>query len=249
MSGRLEGKKVLVTGGAIGIGKAIALAAAREGAQVIVVDLDEAGAQAAVKQIEPAGGKGAAFAKDISDYAAVESLASELRGRALLPDILVNNAATWIVKPFLETGPADWQQGLRVTLLGTLTCCRVFLPEMVARGSGAIVNIASDAGRVGEPSWSVYSAAKGGVIAFTKALAKEVGPRGIRVNAVSPGLTRTEKVKAFLPDPAPMVKRYPLGRLGEPEDVAQAVVFLASDRAAFITGQVLSVSGGYSMVG
>jgi len=249
MAGCLEGKRVLVTGGALGIGKAIGLAAAGEGAEVIIVDLDGAGARTAIQEIEQAGGKAAAFAADISDYTAVQRLATELQIQALAPDVLVNNAATWIVKPFLETTPADWQKDLQVTLLGTLTCCRAFLPEMAARGSGAIVNIASDAGRVGQPSWSVYSAAKAGVIAFTKALAKEVGRRGIRVNAVSPGLTRTEKVKTFFPEPAKMVRHYPLGRLGEPEDVAAAVIFLASDRAAFITGQVLSVSGGYSMVG
>lgn len=249
MAGCLEGKRVLVTGGAIGIGKAIGWAAAGEGAEVLIVDLDGAGARTAIQEIERAGGKAAAFAADVSDYAEVMRLAAELQSRALAPDVLVNNAATWIVKPFLETTPADWEKDLQVTLLGTLTCCRVFLPEMAARGAGAIVNIASDAGRVGEPSWSVYSAAKAGVIAFTKALAQEVGRSGVRVNAVSPGLTRTEKVRAFIPDPEKMARRYPLGRLGEPEDVAQAVVFLASDRAAFITGQVLSVSGGYSMVG
>ena len=247
MADLLRGKIVLVTGAAMGIGKAIALAAAREGAQLILADLDLAGAKAAAGLIAEPGGPAQAVQVDVADYAAVQRVAAELQGRGLVPDALVNNAATWTIKPFLETEPPDWHRDLQAALVGTLACCRAFLPAFIARGSGAVVNIASDAGRVGEPGWAVYSAAKGGVIAFTKALAKEVGRHGVRVNAVSPGLTRTEKVKTWIPNPEKLAKPYPLGRLGEPEDVAAAVVFLVSDQASFITGQVLSVNGGYCM--
>jgi len=139
---------------------------------------------------------------------------------------------------------------MAVTLFGVFNCARVFLPEMIARGSGAIVNIASDAGRVGEAQWAVYSSAKGGVISFTRSLAKEVGKNGIRVNAVSPAMTMTEKIQAFVGDKLPKIlKSYPMGRLAEPSEIAEAVVFLASERASYITGQTLSVNGGYSMVG
>ena len=245
----LKDKKVLVTGAGMGIGKAIALAAAREGAFVIAADLEASSAESTVQLIGLAGGE--ALALDVSDFAGVEKAAAALGAHERRPDVLVNNAATWTIKPFLETGPADWERDLKVTLLGTLICCRVFLPRMIERGHGSIVNIASDAARVGETGWAVYSAAKGGVISFTKSLAREVGKSGIRVNAVSPGTTRTEKVKAFLPEEnqSKAARMYPLGRLAEPEEVAQAVVFLASERASFITGQVLSVSGGYTMAG
>jgi 2-hydroxycyclohexanecarboxyl-CoA dehydrogenase len=249
MGDLLKDKKVFVTGGAMGIGKAVALAAAREGAGVIIADVDESGAKATARLIEDNGGSAMAVNLEVSDYAAFERAAADLKDKGIIPDVLVNNAAIFTIKPFLETGPDDWQKDINVILVGTLNCCRVFLPDMVARGAGSIVNIASDAARVGEKRWSVYSAAKGGVISFAKSLAREVGPSGVRVNVVSPGTTSTEKVKAFIPRERreKMIKAYPLGRLAEPEDIAQAVVFLASDRASFITGQVMSVSGGYSM--
>ncbi len=245
----LKGKKVLVTGAGLGIGKTIALTAAREGAFVIAADIDSASAESTARVIALSGGEALAMGLDVSDYAAVEQAAKSLSGHERLPDVLVNNAATWTIKPFLETVPADWERDLKVALIGTLVCCRVFLPFMVERGRGSIVNIGSDAARVGEAGWAVYSSAKGAVISFTKSLAREVGRSGVRVNAVCPGTTRTEKVKAFLPEEnqAKAARMYPLGRLAEPEEVAEAVVFLASERASFITGQVVSVSGGYTM--
>jgi 2-hydroxycyclohexanecarboxyl-CoA dehydrogenase len=251
MNGSLKGKTFFVTGAAMGIGKAIALATSQEGARVIIADIDEEKSEETASLIRDRGGEADAIMADVADYRAVENAAALLRQKGITPDVLVNNAAVFTIKPFLETGPDDWDRDLDVCLKSVLNCCRAFLPAMIERGSGSIVNIASDAGRVGEKSWSVYSAAKGGVIAFTKSLAQEVGPQGIRVNAVSPGTTMTEKVKAFIPADRleKMKKAYPLGRLAEPEDIAKAVVFLASDRASFITGQVISVSGGYSMAG
>ncbi len=233
----------------MGIGRAVATACAGQGAEVIIADNDREAGEKAAAGIREKGAKALAIEMDVSEYSAVERAAQALKDRGVRADVLVNNAAVWNIAPFIETVPDDWRRELAVSLFGVLNCCRVFLPAMIERGSGVIINIASDAGRIGEPSWSVYSAAKGGVIAFTKALAKEAGKSGIRVNAVSPGITRTEKVRAFITNQEKMVRSYPLGRLGEPEDIAGAVVFLASDEASFVTGQVLSVSGGYSMAG
>ena len=247
--GLLENKTLLITGGAMGIGKAIAKEAAQAGALVVIADVDKNGAQTTADEIQESRGSARVFETDVSDFSSVGELASFLSGQGLAPDALVNNAATWTIKPFLETTPDDWQNDLAVTLLGTLNMCRVFVPVMIEKGGGSIINIASDAARIGERYWSVYSAAKGGVISFTKSLALEHGKDGIRVNAISPGLTRTEKVKAFVDNQEKMAGHYPLKRLAEPEDIARAVVFLASDQASFITGQVLSVNGGYSMVG
>jgi len=247
--GLLDGKTLLVTGGAMGIGKAIAKEAALEGATVVIADVDMEGAEATAAGIRESGGTARAFTTDVSDFASVERLASALSDDGLSPHALVNNAATWTIKPFLQTTPEDWKSDLSVSLMGTLNMCRIFVPGMIERGGGSIVNIASDAARVGERYWSVYSAAKGGVVSFTKSLALEHGKDGIRVNAISPGLTRTEKVKAFVTNQEKVAKRYPLKRLAEPEDIARAVVFLSSDQASFITGQVLSVNGGYSMAG
>jgi 2-hydroxycyclohexanecarboxyl-CoA dehydrogenase len=186
---------------------------------------------------------------DVSDWVACRELAERLGDEPV--GILVNSAATWTLGPFLESDPQRWPRDLDVTLTGPMLLCRALLPAMVARGHGSVINIGSDAGRIGEPGQVAYSAAKGGIAAFTKALARETGRHGIRVNCVSPGLTRTPAASAYIDamDPATIRRLYPLGRIGEAEDVANLVLFLASGRASWITGQVISVNGGYATPG
>ena len=167
-------------------------------------------------------------------------------------DILVNNAGYWTTKLFKDTTPEDWEKDIKICFYGVLHCTHAVIKDMIEKKYGRIINIVSDAGRIGEPFLAVYSGAKGAIIAFSKALAKEVARYNITVNCVSPGITKTPGVEEFLKSVGgeeKLVKAYPRGRLGLPEDVANAVLFFASDRSEFITGQVLSVSGGYTTVG
>jgi 2-hydroxycyclohexanecarboxyl-CoA dehydrogenase len=189
---------------------------------------------------------------DITDYEAVKK-AVEAAGPV---DILVNNAGWDMFKPFLKTDPAFWQKIIAINLVGPMNLLHCVLPGMVARGGGKVVNIASDAGRVGSSGEAPYSACKGGVIAITKTLARELATKGVRLNTVCPGLTETGMLEAFMlgaGNPDKLREAYtravPIGRLGKPEDIAGAVLFLASDDADFITGQTISVSGGLTMHG
>lgn len=260
----LKGRRAMVTGAGSGIGRAIALALAAEGVRVAVNDVDAGGVAQTVAQALDAGGEAVPAVFDISTLAAVErgvADAAEATGGAL--DVLVNNAAVLAAHaPFLETDPADWRREIDVILFGTLHCSRAVLPGMVAAGGGKIVNVVTDAARVGQEREVTYSAAKGGVIAFTRSIAREVGPSGINVNAVSPAATNSPmRQKALaaieakigaekLAEREAKVRRaYPMRRIGEPEDIAATVVFLCSAPARHITGQVLSVNGGYAMVG
>ena len=186
---------------------------------------------------------------NVDDYDAVSAMVEEALKTMGKIDILVNNAAVFAYRKFAETGPADWSAEVNVDFLGVVNCCRAVIPHMTDRKSGKIINMASDAGKVGEYGMSLYSGVKAGVIGFSKAIAKELGRYGITVNCVSPGFTKTEKMAAQL-DPETekkMLKSYPLGRLGHPQDQANAVLFFASHLSDYITGQALSVSGGYSM--
>jgi len=230
----LEGKTTIVTGGAAGIGAAIVQRFKAEGARVIVFDLNS----------EPS--------VDITNYEAVQKAVA-----AAGPiDILVNNAGWDMFRPFLKTDPAFWQKILAINLVGPMNVLHCVLPGMVERGSGKVVTIASDAGRVGSSGEAPYSACKGGVIALTKTLARELATKGIRLNVVCPGLTETGMLESFMQgagNPEKLREAYrravPIGRLGKPEDIPGAVLFFASDDANFITGQVLSVSGGLTMHG
>lgn len=230
----LKGKTAIVTGGAAGIGAAIVERFQAEGTRVVVFDL-----------------KGAPSV-DITDYEAVKK-AVEAAGPV---DILVNNAGWDMFKPFLKTDPAFWQKIIAINLLGPMNLLHCVLPGMVARGGGKVVNVASDAGRVGSSGEAPYSACKGGIIAMTKTLARELATKGVRLNTVCPGLTETGMLESFMQgagNPDKLREAYtravPIGRLGRPEDIAGAVLFLASDDAEFITGQTLSVSGGLTMHG
>ena len=252
----LANKTAIVTGGGGAIGRAICRRFAEEGCRVGVFDKNEASAKETATLLEKGGGHAAAFMVDISDHAAVES-AVERSEAALGPtDILVNNAGWDRVGYFLDTEPALWRDIIAVNLWGPLHMHHAVLKRMAARGSGRVVNIASDAGRVGSSGEGVYSACKGGIIAFSKTLARELAEKRIAINVVCPGPTETPLLESFVAESPSGQKIYealkraiPFRRLGQPEDIPGIVAFLASDDAGFITGQVISVSGGLTMHG
>lgn len=247
----LGGKVALITGAGRGIGRETARLMAAAGGRVAIVDLLEDSAKAAAAEIAKNGGQAIGVSADVTKPAdALRMVEEALRAFGRL-DILVNNAARWTVKPFKDLTPQDYDTDIGIALLGTLHSTRAAVDPLVRQGSGRIINVVSDAGRVGEPFLTVYSAAKAGVIGFTKALAKELGRYNITVNAVAPGTTRTPGAQEFIQGVGEekMVKAYPLRRLGEPRDIAGAILFFASDLAGYVTGQILSVSGGYSTAG
>ena len=250
---RLKDKATIVTGGASGIGRAIAEACAREGARVAIVDVNAAAARETVAAIEKAGGTAAAWPLDITDVAAVDRMTDEVAARWGGVHVLVNCAGWDRPMKFVDTTPEFWDKILGINLKGPIACMRAALRVMIPKEYGKIVTISSDAGRVGSTGEAVYSAAKGGLIALTKTVAREVARHRINVNCVCPGPSDTPlfqtEFAATSPKLAESLKRViPWGRLGVPDDVAPAVVFLASDEAGFITGQTLSVSGGLTMV-
>jgi 2-hydroxycyclohexanecarboxyl-CoA dehydrogenase len=240
----LDGRRVLVTGAAGGIGAAICRRLAAEGARVVATDLDGARVAAVADEI---GGE--ARALDIADAAASAALAEELGAM----DGLVNNAGWDHVMPFLETTADFWEKTLRINLFGHIAMCHAFGSRMAAAGAGRIVNVASDAGKVGSSGETTYAAAKGGVIAFTKSLARELARHGVTVNCVCPGPTDTPLLEhAFAGERgekilAGMKRTIPLRRFATPDDIAGMVAFLCSDDAAYMTGQAISVDGGLVM--
>jgi NAD(P)-dependent dehydrogenase (short-subunit alcohol dehydrogenase family) len=248
----LSGRSAIVTGGGRGIGRETALVLARAGGYLTIADLDESSAQAVADEIRAMGGQAVGVRTDVTGAEEAQAMAQaalEAYGRI---DILVNNAARWTVKLFKDMTPRDYDADIRVTLYGTLHCSRAVMDAMIGQKYGRIVNLISDAGRIGEPYLSVYSAAKGGVAGFTKALAKELGRYNITVNGVAPGITNTPGAAEFIEKAGgeeKLARAYPLRRLGQPIDIANAILFLASDLSSYITGQILSVSGGYSTVG
>ena len=250
----LNGKRVILTGGGSGIGRAVCERFGEEGAEVAVFDMNEEGAQETVQHIRDAGGKAKAFKVDITDRAQVDTAVAEFEAGGPV-DILVNNAGWDVVKPFLDSDAEHWKKLIDINLYGPLNMHHAVLPGMVENGKGRVVNIASDAGRVGSSGESVYAACKGGIIAFTKTVARELARKGIQLNAVAPGPTDTPLLAQFAQGDtgakiAEGLKRaIPMKRLGQPSDYPGIICFLASDDAGFITGQVISVSGGLSMHG
>ena len=249
---RFEGKTVVVTGGGGGIGGATCRRFGAEGAKVAVFDVNLEAARRVARDIEASGGQAQALACDITDRRSVDA-AVEAVGPI---DVLVNNAGWDIFRPFAKTEPEQWDKLIAVNLTGALHMHHAVLPGMAARKAGRIVNIASDAARVGSSGEAVYAACKGGLVAFSKTIAREHARHGVTVNVVCPGPTDTalfEDYKQGAGNPEKLVEAFtrsiPLGRIGQPEDLPGAILFFASDDAAYVTGQVLSVSGGLTMAG
>jgi 3-oxoacyl-[acyl-carrier protein] reductase len=248
--GALAGRVVLVTGSSRGIGAAIAVLAASQGAVVAVHYLSSAdAAQQTLDRIRAAGGQAESFAADIGAGDQAEALVGSVIDRFGRIDGLVNNAGRTLVGPFLETTPEVWDEVIRTDLTAAFHTSRAALPSMVERGSGAIVNVASRLGQMGVTETAAYSAAKAGLIGLTRALAREFGPRGIRVNAVAPAVTITEMTADLVDSEAGRnrLRDMPLGRFGRPEEVAEAVVFLLSDASSLFLGQTLNPNGGAFM--
>ena len=250
MAGALAGRVVLVTGSSRGIGAEVAVKAAAAGAIVAVHhhrSID--GAERALERVRDAGGEGARFAADLRDGAQATGLVTAVIDRFGRIDGLVNNAGLTQVGPFLEIAPAQWDEIIATDLTAAFHTCRAALPSMVERGSGSIVNVASRLGQMGVTETAAYSAAKAGLIGLTRALAREFGTRGVRVNAVAPGVTITEMTADLVDSDAgrARLRDSALGRFGRADEVADAVIFLLSDAAALFTGQTLNPNGGSYM--
>lgn len=246
---RFDGKFVLVTGGASGIGLATCQEFARQGAHVIVTDLDPVKGQAAAEGIKAEGQSAQFIAMDITSDASVEAAADSIKAQHGRLDVLVNAAGWDIIQPFMDNTKEYWAKIVALNFMGPVQVTRAMLPLLFESSQGRIVNVSSDAGRVGSYGETVYAGAKGGIIAFTKSLAREVVRKKVNVNCVCPGPTdtplfasQTQKMQEAL------INAIPMRRLAKPSELADSIMFFASERANFVTGQVLSVSGGLTMV-
>lgn len=244
----LTGRVAVVTGAARGIGAATACALARHGAQVALVDCDAAGLSQTAQSIGVDGGEALPFTTDITDSFQIERLLDRIVEEWGRLDVLVNNAGIARDATLEDVTDEDWAETLDVNLRGTMVCTRAAVPHMLARGQGRILSAASVAARAGNYGQTAYAASKGGVIAMTRAWARELGPKGITANAVAPGFIDTEMVKSVPPKViSGILARLPAGRLGRADDVAAVYLFLASDLASFINGAVIGVDGGFML--
>lgn len=250
----MSNRVALVTGGAQGIGKGIATTLGAAGFRVAVADLNLASAEQTAKEITAAGGEAVAVEIDVTSTESVKAALATVEADLGPVEVVVNNAGWDDFMPFVKTTEEFWDRILDINYKGALRVIHAVVPGMIERGFGRVINIGSDAGRVGSSLESVYSGAKGGIIAFTKTLAREVATKGITANTVCPGPTDTPALRKFADGSGDaekviggMTRAVPMKRLGTPEDVGPAVAFFASDGAAFVTGQTLSVSGGLTM--
>jgi len=245
---KLEGKLALITGGARGIGQAIALTFAREGADIVVADVNLEVAQKTASEIEALGRKALALEMDVTDYAKVEDGVNKILDKFGKVDILVNNAGITKDNLILRMSQAEWDAVINVNLKGTFNCIKAVSRPMVKQRSGKIISIASIIGLMGNAGQANYAASKAGIIALTKTIAKELASRNVNANAVAPGFIQTE-MTAKLPEAvkAKMLEAIPLAKLGTPQDVANVCLFLASADSNYITGQVITVDGGMVM--
>jgi 3-oxoacyl-[acyl-carrier protein] reductase len=243
----LSDKTAIVTGASSGLGRASAVALAADGAKVIVAGLEPRGLEGTVATIVDAGGRAFAVETDISDASAVEAMAAEARRVYGGTDVLVNNAAIYPYGPWQDFDEATWESVFDVNVKGYWLCARAVYPQMIERGGGSIVSISSITFFVGSENLMPYVASKGAVVGFTRSLAREAGPHGIRVNAIAPGAFPTRAIEIHPDQQAlhdDLMRDQSLKRRGVPEDIANAVVFFAGDRSSFVTGQTLLVDGG-----
>lgn len=252
----LEGKVIVVTGGGSGIGRAVCQRLVQERAKLAILDIDASGAAETVNLITQAGGVAKSYETDISGYDAVETSVKTAEENLGPIDVLVNNAGWDEAKPFLATDPALWRKIIDINLYGPLNLHHTVVSRMVQREAGKVINVASDAGRVGSSGEAVYSACKGGIIAFSKTLARELARKNIQINTVCPGPTETPLFASFAGDGEQgkklidgLTRAIPMRRLGQPDDYPGIIAFLASSDADYITGQTISVSGGLTMHG
>ena len=242
----LKDKVAIITGGASGLGRRTAELFVEEGVNVVVADLELLRVEETINHLESKGGKARGVIMDVREYADCHRMVAEARNCFGGVHILVNSAGVGDHGAFSQSDPDSWNHQLEVNLRGLMNCCRAICEPFIAQRSGKIINLASEAGKVGEQRIVVYSATKGGVIAFTKAFAVEMGPFNVNVNAVCPGVTKTPMTAFLKPSQEKEWARfYPLGRLGVPDDIAPMIVFLASERASWITGQAISINGGF----
>jgi len=247
--GRLEKRIAIVTGAGQGIGRAIALAMAREGAALVIADLDEANAGAVGREIERVGGKASVLYKDISNEGSVRGMIDHTLNEHGHVDILVNNAGIFPTSSVEEMAEEEWDRVIVTNLIGTFLCSRAVVPHLLTQRSGRIISLTSGRAFQGARHGAHYAASKAGIIAFSKSLALELAPYGITVNVICPGITDTAQPRGHQTEEQIYAQgqRIPLGRIGQPEDLVGPAIFLASDAAGFITGQTILVNGGSIM--